>query len=110
MFEQKILRNPNLIENYNKCIILTYLIYAHKTSVRRPIPIIRLHTFAIVYRPTRPNIPDKMYIVTAIAKNTAGVRAALKIFLLSLCALNCVKDSSKSYIIKEKIIYNKINI
>lgn len=96
-----ILGNPNrrLIENYN---ILTYLIYAHKTSVRRPIPIIRLHTFAIVYRPTRPNIPDEIYIVTAIAKNTAGVRAALKIFLLSLCALNCVKDSSRSYIVKEK--------
>lgn len=64
--------------------------------MRRPIPIIRLHIFAIVYRPTRPNIPDKIYIVTAIAKNTAGVRAALKIFLLSLCALNCKKDSSIS--------------
>jgi hypothetical protein len=35
-----------------------------------------------------PSTPEAMYVITAITKNTAGVRPALKIFLLSLCDLN----------------------
>lgn len=65
----------------------TYLIYADITSVSNAMPIIRLQKLANVYKPNRPNIPLDMYITTAIAKNTAGVRADLNIFLLSLYAL-----------------------
>lgn len=50
-------------------------------------PITKLQKLANVYKPNRPNIPLDMYITTAIAKNTAGVRADLNIFLLSLYAL-----------------------
>lgn len=62
--------------------------YVHNISVSIQILTIKLQTFASGYKPVKSNIPDKKYIVAAITKNTAGVRAALKIFLLSLCALN----------------------
>lgn len=76
--------------------IATNLIYAHSTSVSRATPMMRLQIFAIVYKPTSPKTPDAMYMITAITKNTAGVRPDLKMFLLSLCALNWWKESSIS--------------
>lgn len=50
----------------------------------------------MLYKPIRPKIPEDIYVITAMAKNTAGVRPALKIFLLSLCDLNWLNESSIS--------------
>lgn len=74
----------------------THRMYAHSASTSKDSPFIKLQKLANVYIPNSPKMPLRMYMETAITKNTVGVRAALKIFLLSLCALKFVYASSKS--------------
>lgn len=75
---------------------MTYRMYPHMASVSSEMPIIKFEKLANVYKPNRPNTPLRMYMMIAIAKKTVGVRAALNMFLLSLCAWKLAYWSSRS--------------
>lgn len=64
-----------------------YRMYAQVHRVIRVSPIIILHRLAMMSKPMNPVTPAITYVIKMTTNSVAGVRAAWKIFLLSLCLI-----------------------